>query len=45
MYGYYDGAFWHLYAPMHTEVSDVEVIGWMEKPAPMPLPQPPKEET
>ena len=43
MYGYYDGAFWHLYAPMHTEVADVEVIGWMEKPAPMPLPQPPKE--
>lgn len=44
MYGYYDGAFWHLYAPMHTEVADVEVIGWMEKPAPMPLPEPPKEE-
>ena len=45
MYGYYDGAFWHLYAPMHTEVADVEVIGWMEKPAPMPLPEPPKEES
>ena len=43
MYGYYDGSFWHLYAPMHTEVADVEVIGWMEKPAPMPLPEPPKE--
>lgn len=42
MYGYYDGSFWHLYAPMHTEVADVEVIGWMEKPAPMPTP--PKEE-
>ena len=45
MYGYYDGAFWHLYAPMHTEVADVEVIGWMEKPDPMPLPQQSKEET
>ena len=44
MYGYYDGAYWHLYAPMHTEVADVYVIGWMEKPTPMPLPQPPKEE-
>ena len=44
MYGYYDGDFWHLYAPMHTEVADVEVIAWMEKPAPMPLPEPPKEE-
>jgi hypothetical protein len=44
MYGYYDGAYWHLYAPMHTEVADVYVIGWMEKPAPMPLPEPPKEE-
>ncbi len=42
MYGYYDGAFWYLYAPMHTRVADVEVIGWTEKPAPMPLP--PKEE-
>jgi len=40
MYGYYDGAYWHLYAPMHTEVADVYVIGWMEKPTPMPLPQP-----
>lgn len=44
MYGYYDGAFWHLYAPMHTEVADVEVIGWMEKPAPMLLPKPVKKE-
>lgn len=44
MYGYYDGAFWHLYAPMHTEVADVEVIGWMEKPAPMPLSKPLKKE-
>ena len=43
MYGYYDGAFWHLYAPMHTEVADVEVIGWMEKPAPMPFPKLPEE--
>lgn len=40
MYGYYDGAYWHLYAPMHTEVTDVEVIGWMEKPSPMSLPRP-----
>jgi len=45
MYGYYDGAYWHLYAPMHTEVADVYVIGWMEKPAPMPLQKPPKGET
>lgn len=45
MYGYYDGEYWHLYAPMHTEVADVEVIGWMEKPSPMPLPEPPKEST
>lgn len=44
MYGYYDGAFWHLYAPGHTEVADVEVVGWMEKPVPMPLPEPQKEE-
>jgi len=42
MYGYYDGAYWHLYAPMHTEVADVYVIGWMEKPTPMP--EPPEEE-
>ena len=43
MYGYYDGEYWHLYAPMHTRVADVEVIGWMEKPSPMPLPEPTKE--
>ena len=42
MYGFYDGKFWHLYAPMHTEVADVEVVGWMEKPLPMPLPEPPE---
>lgn len=37
MYGYYDGEYWHLYAPMDTRAADVEVIGWMEKPSPMPL--------
>lgn len=45
MYGYYDGAYWHLYTSTHIEVTDVYVIGWMEKPTPMPLPEPPKEET
>lgn len=44
-YGYYDGKFWHMYGHGHTPISDVEVIGWMEKPKPMPLQEPPEEET